>query len=109
SQRAMADLLSDPQATTHQRLFLLDTIEECAVKEFPAAWIGALRQQLAGKDSGVRARVVAIIRSRQLTAFDDELDRIGSAQTESKDLRLAALGVLVSRRPLLTDPSFQFL
>lgn len=109
SQQVMAELLGDPDAVARQRLFLLDTMERCAVKEFPASWTAALRKQLHGRDAAVRARVVAVARSRQLAALDNELAGIAGDNAESNDIRIAALGALVSRRPALPDASFRFL
>ncbi len=109
TQKLIGDVLADASAGVRQRLFLLDTIDQCGVKEFPATWIERLREQLRRGDPALRARVVALIRSRQLAAFDAELERISGASTESNDLRAAAMGVLVSRRPALSEPGFRFL
>jgi putative membrane-bound dehydrogenase-like protein len=109
SQRMMGELLGDPGGSSRQQLFLLNTMDECAVKEFPDAWIAALRQQLRGKEVAVRARVVALARSRQLAGLDDELEHMAADALEAREIRAAALGVLVSRRPALPDAGFQFL
>ncbi len=109
AQKMLADALGDPAAGSRQQLFLLDTIEQCPVKEFPSVWTERLRQHLRGKDATLRARVVALIRSRRLAEMDDELERIALDEAESKDLRVLTLGVLVSRRPGLPDVSLQFL
>lgn len=109
SQRIISELLGDPAADPRQQLFLLDTIDQCGVKDFPAVWTAGLRRQLHVPDSAVRARVVALARSRQLAVLDSEMDRIAGNAEESKDMRAAALGVLVSRRPALAGSSFRFL
>jgi putative heme-binding domain-containing protein len=90
-------------------LLLLDTMEQCAVKEFPALWTERVRRELRGKDAAVRARVVALVRTRQIPALDDELEQIAASERESGDLRTAALGVLVARRPAMAEPGFRFL
>lgn len=97
----MAELLSDP--------FLLDVMEQCPAKEFPTVWAEALRRRLTGKDIAVRARVLALVRSRQIAALDDEVARIGTDGTEPHDIRLAALGVVVERRRTVEDAGFRFL
>jgi putative heme-binding domain-containing protein len=57
----------------------------------------------------VRARLIALVRSRQVSTLDDELERVISNELESNDLRVLALGVLVARRPSLPDTSLDFL
>ena len=107
---ALLSVCENPEAQKAiGELLLLDTMEQCAVKEFPALWTERLRQQLRGKDVAVRARVVALVRARQIAALDDELQRMAASSEESNDLRTAALGVLVTRRPALTEPDFRFL
>jgi putative heme-binding domain-containing protein len=105
----IADILRDPTTATKQRLFLLDTMDRCRLKEFPESWVEAIRQALRGKDANVRSRVVALIRSRQLSALDDELEQVASSESGSNDLRVQALGVLVARRPSLAGAGLEFL
>jgi putative heme-binding domain-containing protein len=101
SQQSMADLLTDS--------FLLDVMEQCPAKELPASWVEALRRRLAGKDNAVRARVLALVHSRQLAPLEADVERIGADATESRDIRLAALGIVVEQRRNLKDAGFRFL
>jgi putative membrane-bound dehydrogenase-like protein len=101
SQQSMADLLTDP--------FLLDVMDQCPVKDFPAPWVEALRRRLAGKDNAVRARVLSLVRARQIAALDGEMDRIAADGAENGDIRLAALNVKVAGRKVVEDQGFQFL
>ena len=101
SRDTMAELLTDS--------FLLDVMDRCPVKEFPQTWVEALRRRLAGKDNIVRARVLALVRARQIAALDSEIDRIVADGTENGDIRLAALNVTVARRKVVEDQGFQFL
>src|SRR5207237_225504 len=88
-----------------QRLFLLDVMDQCAVRPFPAAWTAALRRLLSGKDGAVRARVVALARSRQLAGLDADFARIAATPEESADIRTGAVGALVSRPPASSHPA----
>jgi putative membrane-bound dehydrogenase-like protein len=108
-QRMMADLLGDPTAPSRQQIFLLDAMDKCPAPAFPAVWNAELRRRLSSQDAAVRARVMALARARQLAGLDDELDRIAGDEHESPDLRTAAIGVLVARRPALSDSRFRFL
>ncbi len=68
-----------------------------------------MRQHLAGRDAALRGRVVSLIRSRQVTSLDEDLERVAADASESNDLRVLALGALAPRKPSLPDSSFQFL
>ncbi|MGH9783610.1 MAG: HEAT repeat domain-containing protein, partial [Terriglobia bacterium] len=108
-QKLIADVLADPAAGTKQRHLLLDTIDQCGVKELPPIWVERLRQHLLGADAILRARVIALIRSRQVLTLASELERVASNASESNNLRVLALGALVARRPSLPDASLDFL
>src|SRR5262249_37289410 len=56
-QRLIADVLRDPSTGTKHRVFLLDTMDRCRLKDFPTGWIEAMRQSLRGTDASIRARV----------------------------------------------------
>jgi putative heme-binding domain-containing protein len=109
AQAEIAALLADRNASARQQLFLLDAIDQCAVPEFPAAWKTTLRQRLSSGDAAVRARVLALARTRQIAGLDDDLQRIAADARESKDMRIAALSVLVAAQAELSGASFQFL
>jgi putative membrane-bound dehydrogenase-like protein len=109
AQSMIARLLTDRAASGRQQLFLLDTIDQCAIPELPAAWTNALRQRLIASDGAVRARVLALARTRQIAGLDEDLEKIAANQQESRDIRTAALSVLVTHRPQLSAASFQFL
>jgi putative membrane-bound dehydrogenase-like protein len=109
TQRLIGDVLADPAAGSKQQLFLMDTMDRCGVNEFPEAWVRGMRQRLRGKDPMVKTRVVTLVRSRQVSALDDELESVASNQSESNDLRVLALGVLVARKPSLSDSGRDFL
>ncbi len=106
TQKMMSDALDGAK---QQRLFLLDTMDQCAVKEFPSLWTERLRGLLSGNEAAVRGRVVALVRSRQITALDDEMEQISASEREPSELRAAALGVLVSRRPAVSESGFRLL
>jgi putative membrane-bound dehydrogenase-like protein len=109
TQRLIADVLSDPSAEAKRQLFLLDVVEQCEVKDFPQVWTEALRRYLRGSNTVLRARALPLVRTRQLTALDGELDRIAANPAESADMRVLALGVLLPRRERLSEAHYQFL
>ena len=101
SRETMAKTLTDS--------FLLDVMDQCPVREFPAAWVEALRARLGSKDNALRARVLGLIRARQIAGLDAEMDRIVADGTENGDIRLAALNVLTAQRRVVEDRGFGFL
>ncbi len=109
TQAMIGSLLTDRSASSRQQLFLIETIDQCSAPELPDSWKTALRQRLADSDATVRARVLALARARQIAGLDDDLERIAADPHESRDIRTAALSVLVTRRPALSATSFQFL
>ncbi len=108
-QTMVADVLGSPGVGPDRQLFLLDTIDQCPLKEFPASWVERLGQLCEHADNGVRLRAVLLIRSRGIGALDLQLERIASDPATPDDLRTAALGVVVARHRQLDDASFQFL
>jgi putative membrane-bound dehydrogenase-like protein len=108
-QKLIASRLGDPAAGPARQMFLLDTIDRCSLKELPQAWTGLLGELLDHSDAAVRLRVVSLVRSRQLDGLDDKLQNIAANTTTSSELRVAAIGALVSRHPSLDDASIQFL
>jgi putative membrane-bound dehydrogenase-like protein len=102
-------MAADPAVDTGRQLFLLDTMDRCPLKQLPELWIQRLGELLDRPDARVRRRAVALIRSRALPGLDDKLERIAAETLAPADLRVAALGALISRRRQLPEPGFQFL
>lgn len=109
AQSMVGESLVDAAITAERKVFLLDTIDRCQLKELPRSWMEQTGEMLDKSEPRVRARAVALIRSHQITGLDDRLERIAADGNAPDDLRTAALGVLVSRRPKLDDSSVQFL
>jgi putative heme-binding domain-containing protein len=108
-QTMIAGLLGNPVLGSERQLFLLDTIERCSLKQIPPAWVQGFAMRLKDPDARVRSRTVALIRSRGVNQLDEELKQIESNKAESDDLRVAALGALVSHHFQLPNSSFEFL
>jgi putative heme-binding domain-containing protein len=108
-QKMVENLLLDPHLTSERRLFLLSAMERSSLKEMPGAWIESMGPLLRDRDARVRSRTVALIRSRNVKNLDEDLKSIAARQSESEDLRTAALGVLVWHHVRLDNSSFQFL
>jgi putative membrane-bound dehydrogenase-like protein len=108
-QTMVAQLLDDLKLAVERHLFLLDTIDRCALKKLPAVWVNSFAKHLKGLDAGLRTRTVQVIRARRVADLDNELKGIVADNNEPITLRIAALSTLVPREPKLTTPSFELL
>ncbi len=121
-QKLVAEFLAVAAAPAGRQLLLLETIGRCSLKEFPAAWaerLGGL--MLESRDARVRLNAVLLARSRGITSLDEQLAAVaagranpaaghaGPGAPDDDELRVAAVGTLIARRPKLDDSSFRFL
>ena len=104
-----AGLLGSAALDAERQLLVLEAVERCERKQFPAAWVESLRRLMQGSDLKLRLRAVTLIRARGLTGLEAELERIAAAAAEPDELRLAAIGTLGARRPRLQNQEFHFL
>ncbi|MFN0120987.1 MAG: HEAT repeat domain-containing protein, partial [Blastocatellia bacterium] len=109
AQQLIAATLNDPGLDNERRMFLLETIERAAVKEFPASWTESLGAQLKAADVNVRSRAIAVIRARRVTGQDAALKQIAGNAAETTPLRVAALGALIAHGQKPDDGEFAFL
>ncbi len=105
-QKMTAELLV---GSPERQLFLLDAIGDCSLDDLPTLWIAQFQALVEDSDPRVRQKVLALVAARRIPDLDAKLKEIAANQAESADLRTAALGALVSYRPGLTTPGFQFL
>jgi putative membrane-bound dehydrogenase-like protein len=108
-QSLVAERLRDPATDVERRVFLLETIERCSLKQMPADWIAGVAALLGSSDARVRQRTIALIRARRLEGMNEPLERIAGNPSESSDLRVAAISAVMARKPQLTDAAFDFL
>jgi len=108
-QKIVSDLLGDSRAGAKRELFLLDTVDRCELKEFPAAWTERLGGLLDRGTPEVRLRALNLVRALQITGLDDRVEKVASSETSSPDLRTTALAVFVHRHPGLDDAALKFL
>jgi putative membrane-bound dehydrogenase-like protein len=108
-QRLVAESLDNRALGVDRQLFLLETMERSPLKQLPDAWAQSLSRRLKDPDLQVRARTIAVIRSRRVIGLDDNLRQIAFNQAEPVDLRVAALGVVAAHNPKLDDSAYEFL
>jgi putative membrane-bound dehydrogenase-like protein len=109
AQKWIADTVGDAAVREPERLFLLDVMEGCSMPRVPDSWIEQLRRQIHGSNPAVRARVVNLLRSRQIAALDGDMQRLAADPAEAATVRVTALGVLAPRLAPLPDQHFAYL
>jgi putative membrane-bound dehydrogenase-like protein len=107
-QKVVARTLASPGIPASRQLFLLETIDGCSLKQFPASWTEQIGKLLESGKPDVQLRAINLIRSQQISGLEDRLERISNTGGISPELRIAALESLVSTRPL-PDSGLQFL
>lgn len=108
-QRSVADLLGDTAGGAKREVFLLDTIDRCDLKEFPAIWTERIGGLLDHSTPQVRLRALNLVRTLQITGLESRLEKIASRETSPAELRTTALAILVRRRPELAGTALKFL
>jgi putative membrane-bound dehydrogenase-like protein len=108
-QQLVSESLDNRATSVDRQLFLLETIDRCPLKQLPEGWVQNLGRRLKDADARIRARTIAVIRSRRVAGLDNELSQIAFNKAEAVDLRVAALGVVVAHNPRLDAVAFEFL
>lgn len=107
-QRFIADQFK--AATPAHQLFLLRSMEDCSVENFPAIWTTQLQHQLApGIDAQVKSRVMQLVRLRGLASLSKQLQQVADDMKSSTELRVEAVTTLLKSEPKLTDHNFDYL
>ncbi|MDX2042995.1 MAG: HEAT repeat domain-containing protein [Acidobacteriota bacterium] len=102
-QTLIAESLDNERLNVERQLFLLEIVERCSLKQLPATWEQVIARRLKSNDAQIRAKTIAVIRSRRIASLDAELQQIAANSMEPVDLRLTALSALISRNPRLPN------
>ena len=108
-QTLIAESLDNPRFGVERQLFLLEVVERCSLKQLPEAWEQVLARRLKDADAQLRARTIAVIRSRRVASLDEDLRQIAANVAEPVDLRVTALSALMIRNPKLDNAAYEFL
>ncbi len=109
TQQLLGNLLQDSSLGETQIVFLLDTIAEIRVKEFPAPWVEGLRRLLTSPNQNVQSRAVELVRARGVPGLGEPLELIANAPSTPDQIRISALAALASRNPKLSDAQYRLL
>ncbi|HNR07686.1 MAG TPA: HEAT repeat domain-containing protein [Saprospiraceae bacterium] len=107
-QRFMADQMAAPQI--EKKLFVLESMSGCNIKEFPAAWIGPLGKELTSNaEVEVKLKVLKLIRLYGVSSLDHTLKQVAGNKQNPAILRIHAIGTSLRDSALLTSPHFDYL
>jgi putative heme-binding domain-containing protein len=109
SDTGVQKLVSDALGNPRHRMFLLDTMDRCALPAFPESWAARLGDLLERADPAARARALSLIRARGISSLDGALRRLAANPRAAAELRASALGALVARHPKLDAAALDFL
>ena len=101
--------MDNPKTCDETRLLLLEVMARCPLDNLPESWLESLRKVLIDPNVRLRSEAVATVRSRNLTAFDEQLEGLSRDLESPASVRIAALESLAPRRGRLPAESFSFL
>ncbi len=106
-QTLMTAALRNPNV--ERQLFLLDTVERCALKDLPKEWVSELATLVSKGDARLRTRSIEVVRARRVDGLSNELTNIANNVAEPAELRIAAIAALVAHTPQIADATFDLL
>ena len=97
-------------ASAEKKLFLLDAMSACDIKEVPSSWIAQLGKELASNvDVTVRLHVLKFIRLHSITSLNNALQQVADNNQNTRVLRVNAIGTLVNDSTQLSKRHFDYL
>jgi putative heme-binding domain-containing protein len=88
------------------KLFVLDLMGKCPLKEFPDAWTKILVNLLESKNDTLRSSVLDLVQARPLPALARQLNSLIQDSGTEPVLRLKALNARISSSPQLSQDEF---
>ncbi|MBI3467084.1 MAG: hypothetical protein HY000_29060, partial [Planctomycetes bacterium] len=86
-QNLVADALVQPKTPLANRQLLLGVVARCRLDQIPPRWAEVIRDLLQGKERTLQREAVAVVRSRNLAAFDPQLIELSHQSDAPADLR----------------------
>jgi putative heme-binding domain-containing protein len=108
-QQLVADVLAKSDTPISTRVLLLTVLVRCRLDALPPSWQQALAKALGGAEPAVCRQALAVIKARNLDAFDTQLARLSLQEKLAPELRIAALDCLAGRLKKLEPAAFAFL
>jgi len=109
AQELIAELLTDADLPVSRRGAVLNALMQTNLREVPASWLAALRQLLETGPAELRAPVVRLAATLQLSQLDVMLSQIADDERAPAGERLDALRAIIARHPRLSASALEFL
>ena len=85
-------------ASLEKKLFMLDAMSACTIKEVPASWIVHLGKELTSNvDVAVKLNVLKFIRLHGITSLNNTLEQVADNNQNPTVLRVNAIGTSLER------------
>ena len=97
-------------ASIEKKLFILDAMNACDIKEVPSIWVAHLRKELTSNvDVTVKLNVLKFIRLHGIASLNNALQQVADNNQNSPILRVNAIGTLVNDSTQLSKGHFDYL
>ena len=98
------------RTTVEKKLFVLEAMTACDIKEVPPNWIGQFDQQLnSNVDPMVKLNILKFIRLHGITSLNKTLEKVADNKQNLAIVRISALGTTISDSIPLSKGHFDYL
>ena len=93
-----------------KKLFILDAMSGCTIKEVPSSWTAQLGKELTSKvDAAVKLNVLKFIRLHKIAAMNNTLQQVADNDQNTTVLRVNAIGTFVNDSTQISNQHFDYL
>ena len=97
-------------ASVEKKLFILDAMSACDIKEVPSSWIAQLRKELSSNvDATVKLNVLKFIRLHGIPSLNNALEQVADNNQNAAVLRINAIGTSLNDSTQLSNRHFDYL
>ena len=97
-------------ASVEKKLFILDAMSACDIKEVPSSWIAQLGKELTSNvDVTVKLNVLKFIRLHGIASLNNALQQVADNNQNTPVLRVNAIGTSVNDSTQLSNRHFDYL
>ena len=97
-------------ASVEKKLFILDAMSACNIKEVPSSWIAQLGKELTSNvDATVKLNVLKFIRLHGITSLNNALEQVADNNQNTPVLRVNAIGTSLNDSTQLSNRHFDYL
>jgi putative membrane-bound dehydrogenase-like protein len=97
-------------ATVEKKLFVMEAMDACKLKEVPATWTAHFTKELVSNGSeNVKLNIMKFIRLHGIKSLRQSLEAVAANKQNSPQLRVNAIGTLVSDSTQISSQHFDYL